>query len=212
MIDDLLLHDLGKGLFFLEKYSSRLDDLIFPLHRSTEGMPTGRALGSRPPANLAMIDLITETQALLGYWCLEFSSASGIPIPGKKSTAIQAGFLQRYLGEFAQLEFAEIAAREIIAQAQLVEEVISDPAEPAHTPVEEGSCRVIASWASKLGVQVSKSTISAWARQGAISSRIGDDGVTVLVRLSEVLERCSRRSPNPYTSGQGLSKLTQDSI
>lgn len=193
-MNDLLLHQLGKSLYTLECEGEVLNDLLFP-RQSGSGENAGRPpsrRGSTPPVNLAMLDLKVATENVLAFWAMQVPHEAG-DVPASRSIVDGARWLQSHLGCIDDAPWGELAAQEIIAQAQLVAGVISDPGDPGDVqqcdPPEFVSCRVAASWMKNMGRPVDQSTIYRWAKRKAIRSMTSDDG-GLLVSLADVIDRC----------------------
>lgn len=191
-MNDLLLHQLGKSLYTLECEGESLNDLLFPRQLGSgenAGRPPSRR-GSTPPVNLAMLDLKVATETMLAFWAMHVPHDAG-DAPASRSIVDGARWLQAHLCSIDDAPWGELAAHEIIAQAQLVAGVVSDSGEvqPCDPP-EFVSCRVAASWMKNMGRPVDQSTIYRWAKRKAIRSMTSDGG-GLLVSLADVIDRCS---------------------
>nr|DAP87478.1 MAG TPA: excisionase [Caudoviricetes sp.] len=192
-MNDLLLHQLGKALYLLEREGNSLNDLLFPTQGGSGenvGKPSSRR-GSTPPVNLAMLDLKLETENTLAFWAMQVPHDAG-DAPASRSIVDGARWLQSHLGSIDDAPWGELAAQEIIAQAQLVAGVVSDSGEDdvCGDPPEFVSCRVAASWMKNMGRPVDQSTVYRWAKRKAIRV-MATDGGGLLVSLADVIDRCS---------------------
>ncbi|MEJ6013275.1 hypothetical protein WG936_05420 [Corynebacterium sp. H127] len=186
--------NLGKHLRDLERCGPLLDQLLFP-RQSCSGESAGVAPKggkSRPPLQVAMVDLKSETESLLCGWSVKLAvvSAEVLPLPEERSIRARAAWLQRHLFQLEAMPWLDLAASQLIAQAQLVSDVV-EPRGGEVDPVEVGSPESVASWACHLGVRVSKRSVYRWAQAGLISSELLPDG-RLVVRLSEVLEKAGQ--------------------
>lgn len=198
MIDDWLFSEWGKSLYSLEKHGPDLEELVFLRQGNAENVGKAPARrGSKPPISLPIVDLVIEVENLLGAWCgRAAASLVGVidPPPASRSISIRAGWLRSHLSELEQLSWAGQCAHEVITIARQVADVVDPPAaESDPDPIETGSCREIASWASLLGCPVSGRTVSRWAADGRIDSQLLPDG-RVIVRLADVLDLLRKRS------------------
>lgn len=189
-MDDYLLHELGKGLYSLERNGAGLEELL-TFHRGSSTDIPGRAVCcSKPPVNLTVLDLLVQTEGLLSFWASEvLACGDGVVGPVPDGIAATAAWLQRYLDVVDSVPWGEMMAEEVIAQARMVASVVepdSGGEEPA--PPEWVTCQVAASWARQSGVQVSRTTVYRWAQAGKVATTKGDDG-GMLVRLGDVLAR-----------------------
>ncbi|WP_311324417.1 hypothetical protein [Corynebacterium matruchotii] len=190
-MDDYLLHELGKGLYSLERNGAGLEELL-TFHRVSSATDTlGRAVCcSKPPVNLTVLDLLVQTECLLGFWASEvLACGDGVVGPVPERIASVAAWLQRYLDVADSVPWGEMMAEEVIAQARMVASVVepdSGGEEPA--PPEWATCQVAASWAKQAGVQVSRTTVYRWAQAGKVATAKDDNG-GMLVRLDDVLAR-----------------------
>lgn len=181
-MDNYLLHELGKALYALETEGGALSDLL-TFHRGSGGdTPGGRsACASRPPVNLSMLDLKMRTENLLAFWAGQIAVASGRGVPQERDVPVLAGWLQQRLWVFDEAPWGAMAAEEIVAQARLVTEVVTDSSvdEGEEVPPEWASCRAVASWLARRGYQVSHMRIWRWAQAGLVRTAAGDDGALV---------------------------------
>lgn len=191
-MDDYLLHELGRSLYSLERNGAGLEELL-TFHRGSSTTDTpGRAVCySKPPVNLTVLDLLVQTEGLVGFWASEVLACGGAGVVGPvpEGIASVAAWLQRYLDVADSAPWGEMMAEEVIAQARMVASVVepdSGGEEPA--PPEWVTCQVAASWARQSGVQVSRTTVYRWAQAGKVATTKGDDG-GMLVRLGDVLAR-----------------------
>ena len=206
-MDDYLLHELGRSLYSLEKDGAGLEELL-TFHRVSSTTDTlGRAVCcSRPPVNLTVLDLLVQTEGLLGFWASEvLAYGDGVVGPVPESIASVAAWLQRYLDVADSAPWGEMMAEEVIAQARMVAAVVepgSGGEEPA--PPEWATCQVAASWAKRAGAPVSRTTVYRWAQAGKVTTTKGDDG-GMLVRLGDVLARAgAMRGAVSFGVGQVL--------
>jgi len=189
-MDDYLLHELGKGLYSLERNGAGLEELL-TFHRGSSTDIPGRAVCcSKPPVNLTVLDLLVQTEGLLSFWASEvLACGDGVVGPVPEGIASVAAWLQRYLDVVDSVPWGEMMAEEVIAQARMVASVVepdSGGEEPA--PPEWVTCQVAASWARQSGVQVSRTTVYRWAQAGKVATT-KDDAGGMLVRLDDVLAR-----------------------
>ena len=190
-MDDYLLHELGKSLYSLERNGDWLQELL-TFHRVSSATDTlGRVVCcSKPPVNLTVLDLLVQTERLLGFWASEvLACGDGVVGPVPDGIAATAAWLQRYLDVADGMPWGEMMAEEVIAQARMVASVVepdSGGEEPA--PPEWATCQVAASWAKQAGVQVSRTTVYRWAQAGKVATAKDDNG-GMLVRLDDVLAR-----------------------
>nr|DAS61459.1 MAG TPA: excisionase [Caudoviricetes sp.] len=206
-MDDYLLHGLGKSLYSLERNGDWLQELL-AFHRVSSTTDTlGRVVCcSKPPVNLTVLDLLVQTERLLGFWASEvLACGDGVVGPVPDGIAATAAWLQRYLDVADGMPWGEMMAEEVIAQARMVASVVepdSGGEEPA--PPEWATCQVAASWARQSGVQVSRTTVYRWAQAGKVATTKGDDG-GMLVRLDDVLARAgAMRGAVSFGVGQVL--------
>ena len=207
-MDDYLLHELGKGLYSLERNGAGLEELL-TFHRGSSTTDTpGRAVCcSKPPVNLTVLDLLVQTEGLLSFWASEVLACGGDGVAGPvpDGIAATAAWLQRYLYVADSVPWGEMMAEEVIAQARMVASVVepdSESEEPA--PPEWATCQVAASWARQAGVQVSRTTVYRWAQAGKVATTKSDDG-GMLVRLDDVLARAgAMRGAVSFGVGQVL--------
>lgn len=191
-MDDYLLHELGKGLYSLERNGAGLEELL-TFHRGSSTTDTlGRAVCcSKPPVNLTVLDLLVQTECLLEFWASEVLACGGDGVVGPvpEGIASVAAWLQRYLDAVDDAPWGEMMAEEVIAQARMVASVVEpDSGGEEPTPPEWATCQVAASWAKQAGVSVSRTTVYRWAQAGKVATTNGDDG-GMLVRLDDVLAR-----------------------
>ena len=196
-MDDYLLHELGKGLYSLERNGAGLEELL-TFHRGSSATDTlGRAVCcSKPPVNLTVLDLLVQTECLLGFWASEVLACGGDGVVGPVPEGIApvAAWLQRYLDVADGAPWGEMMAEEVIAQARMVASVVEpDSGGEEPSPPEWATCQVAASWAKRAGVQVSRTTVYRWAQAGKVATTKGDDG-GMLVRLDDVLARAGAAS------------------
>lgn len=207
-MDDYLLHELGKGLYSLERNGAGLEELL-TFHRGSSTTDTlGRAVCcSKPPVNLTVLDLLVQTEGLLSFWASEVLACGGDGVAGPvpDGIAATAAWLQRYLYVADSVPWGEMMAEEVIAQARMVASMVepdSESEEPA--PPEWATCQVAASWARQAGVQVSRTTVYRWAQAGKVATTKSDDG-GMLVRLDDVLARAgAMRGAVSFGVGQVL--------
>lgn len=207
-MDDYLLHELGKGLYSLERNGAGLEELL-TFHRggSTTDTPGRAVCCSKPPVNLTVLDLLVQTECLLGFWASEvLACGDGVvgPVPDGGITAT-AAWLQRYLDVVDGAPWGEMMAEEVIAQARMVASVVeSDSGGEEPSPPEWVTCQVAASWARQSGAPVSRTTVYRWAQAGKVATTKGDDG-GMLVRLDDVLARAgAMRGSVSFGVGQVL--------
>ncbi len=190
-MDDYLLHELGKGLYSLERNSDGLEELL-TFHRGSSTTDTlGRAVCcSKPPVNLTVLDLLVQTEGLLSFWASEvLACGDGVVGPVPEGIASVAAWLQRYLDVVDGAPWGEMMAEEVIAQARMVASVVEpDSGGEEPTPPEWATCQVAASWARKAGAPVSRTTVYRWAQAGKVDTA-KDDAGGMLVRLGDVLAR-----------------------
>lgn len=207
-MDDYLLHELGKGLYSLERNGAGLEELL-TFHRGSSTTDTlGRAVCcSKPPVNLTVLDLLVQTEGLLGFWASEVLACGGDGVVGPvpEGIASVAAWLQRYLDAVDDAPWGEMMAEEVIAQARMVASVVEpDSGGEEPTPPEWATCQVAASWAKQAGVSVSRTTVYRWAQAGKVATTKDDDGGT-LVRLDDVLARAgAMRGALSFGVGQVL--------
>lgn len=207
-MDDYLLHELGKSLYSLERNGDGLKELL-TFHRGSSATDTlGRAVCcSKPPVNLTVLDLLVQTEGLLGFWASEVLACGGDGVAGPVPEGIApvAAWLQRYLDVADGVPWGEMMAEEVIAQARMVASMVepdSESEEPA--PPEWATCQVAASWARQAGAQVSRTTVYRWAQAGKVATTKSDDG-GMLVRLDDVLARAgAMRGAVSFGVGQVL--------
>lgn len=191
-MDDYLLHELGKGLYSLERNGAGLEELL-TFHRggSTTDTPGRAVCCSKPPVNLTVLDLLIQTECLLGFWASEvLACGDGVvgPVPDGGITAT-AAWLQRYLDVVDGAPWGEMMAEEVIAQARMVSSVVEpDSGGEEPTPPEWATCQAAASWAKQSGAPVSRTTVYRWAQAGKVATA-KDDAGGMLVRLGDVLAR-----------------------
>lgn len=191
-MDDYLLHELGKGLYSLERNGAGLEELL-AFHRggSTTDTPGRAVCCSKPPVNLTVLDLLVQTECLLGFWASEvLACGDGVvgPVPDGGITAT-AAWLQRYLDVADGAPWGEMMAEEVIAQARMVAAVVEpDSGGEEPTPPEWATCQAAASWAKQSGAPVSRTTVYRWAQAGKVATA-KDDAGGMLVRLGDVLAR-----------------------
>ena len=191
-MDDYLLHELGKGLYSLERNGAGLEELL-TFHRggSTTDTPGRAVCCSKPPVNLTVLDLLVQTECLLGFWASEvLACGDGVvgPVPDGGITAT-AAWLQRYLDVADGAPWGEMMAEEVIAQARMVASVVElDSGGEEPTPPEWATCQAAASWAKQSGAPVSRTTVYRWAQAGKVATA-KDDAGGMLVRLGDVLAR-----------------------
>ena len=206
-LDDELFSQLGRSLYSLEKHGPLLADLLFPAQGSVkDSFKAPARRGSKPPLVVPLVDLVSETEQLLGRWAglLVRALPEVEPVPCDRSIASRASWLSRHLAVLEVMPWAQQCAVEVVAQSRLVADVVDPPAaESDPDPVEVGTCRVIASWASMLGYEVSYRTVSRWAREGVIESQLLVDG-RVLVRLADVLHHLRERKLLGGVTPQGI--------
>ena len=205
-MDDYLLHELGRSLYSLERNGAGLEELL-TFHRGSSTTDTlGRAVCcSRPPVNLTVLDLLVQTEKLLGFWASEVLVCGGAVVgPVPEGITATAAWLQRYLDVADSVPWGEMMAEEVIAQARMVASVVeSDSGGEEPSPPEWATCQVAASWAKWAGVQVSRTTVYRWAQAGKVATTKGDDG-GMLVRLDDVLARAGAMRGAAFGVGQVL--------
>lgn len=205
-MDDYLLHELGRSLYSLERNGAGLEELL-TFHRGSSTTDTlGRAVCcSRPPVNLTVLDLLVQTEKLLGFWASEVLVCGGAVVgPVPEGITATAAWLQRYLDVADSVPWGEMMAEEVIAQARMVASVVeSDSGGEEPSPPEWATCQVAASWAKRAGVQVSRTTVYRWAQAGKVATTKGDDG-GMLVRLDDVLARAGAMRGAAFGVGQVL--------
>nr|DAV94530.1 MAG TPA: excisionase [Caudoviricetes sp.] len=192
-MDDYLLHELGKGLYSLERNGAGLEELL-TFHRVSSTTDTlGRAVCcSKPPVNLTVLDLLVQTECLLGFWASEVLACGGDGVVGPVPEGITAtaAWLQRYLDVVDGAPWGEMMAEEVIAQARMVASVVEpDSGGEEPTPPEWATCQAAASWAKQSGAPVSRTTVYRWAQAGKVATAKDDDDGSMLVRLDDVLAR-----------------------
>lgn len=207
-MDDYLLHELGKGLYSLERNGAGLEELL-TFHRgsSTTDTPGRAACCSKPPVNLTVLDLLVQAECLLGFWASEVLACGGDGAmgPAPEGIASVAAWLQRYLDVVDDAPWGEMMAEEVIAQARMVASVVEpDSGGEEPSPPEWATCQVAASWAKQSGAAVSRTTVYRWAQAGKVATTKDDDGGT-LVRLDDVLARAgAMRGALSFGVGQVL--------
>ncbi len=207
-MDDYLLHELGKGLYSLERNGAGLEELL-TFHRGSSATDTpGRAVCySKPPVNLTVLDLLVQTEALLSFWASEVLACGGDGVVGPVPEGITAtaAWLQRYLDVADGMPWGEMMAEEVIAQARMVASVVEpDSGGEEPSPPEWATCQVAASWARKAGAPVSRTTVYRWAQAGKVATT-KDDAGGMLVRLDDVLARAgAMRGAVSFGVGQVL--------
>lgn len=195
-MDDYLLHELGKALYTLETEGGALSDLLTFRSGSGGDAPACRsACASRPPVNLSMLDLKMRTENLLAFWAGQIAVASGGGVPQERDVPVLAGWLQQRLWVFDEAPWGAMAAEEIVAQASLVAEVVTDSSvdECEEAPPEWASCRVVASWLARRGYRVSHMRVWRWAQAGLVRTATGD-GET-LVCYADAERACADAAP-----------------
>ena len=208
-MDDYLLHELGRSLYSLEKDGAGLEELL-TFHRgsSTTDIPGRAVCCSKPPVNLAVLDLLVQTEGLLSFWASEVLACGGDGVVGPvpEGIAAMAAWLQRYLDVADGMPWGEMMAEEVIAQARMVASVVEpDSGGEEPSPPEWATCQVAASWARQSGVQVSRTTVYRWAQAGKVAITKEDDGGGMLVRLDDVLARAgAMRGSVAFGVGQVL--------
>jgi len=206
-VDDYLLHELGKGLYSLERNGAGLEELL-TFHRGSSTTDTpGRAVCcSKPPVNLTVLDLLVQTEGLLSFWASEvLACGDDVVGPVPDGITATAAWLQRYLYVADSVPWGEMMAEEVIAQTRMVASVVEpDSGGEEPSPPEWATCQVAASWAKQSGVQVSRTTVYRWAQAGKVATTKGDDG-GMLVRLDDVLARAgAMRGALSFGVGQVL--------
>lgn len=207
-MDDYLLHELGKGLYSLERNSDGLEELL-TFHRGSSTTDTlGRAVCcSKPPVNLTVLDLLVQTECLLEFWASEVLACGGDGVVGPvpEGIASVAAWLQRYLDAVDDAPWGEMMAEEVIAQARMVAAVVEpDSGGEEPSPPEWATCQVAAAWAKQAGASVSRTTVYRWAQAGKVATTKDDDG-GMLVRLDDVLARAgAMRGAVSFGVGQVL--------
>lgn len=207
-MDDYLLHELGKGLYSLERNGAGLEELL-TFHRGSSTTDTpGRAVCcSKPPVNLTVLDLLIQTEGLLSFWAAEVLACGGDGVVGPvpEGIASVAAWLQRYLDVADGAPWGEMMAEEVIAQARMVAVVVEpDSGGEEPSPPEWATCQVASSWAKQAGAPVSRTTVYRWAQAGKVSTTKDDDG-GMLVRLDDVLARAgAMRGALSFGVGQVL--------
>jgi hypothetical protein len=206
-MDDYLLHELGKSLYSLERNGDGLGELLTFNHGSSTTDTPGRAVcHSKPPVNLTVLDLLVQTEGLLGFWASEVLACGGdVEGPVPEGTTAMAAWLQRYLDVADSMPWGEMMAEEVIAQARMVASVVEPDSESEEpSPPEWATCRVAASWARRSGAQVSRTTVYRWAQAGKVATE-KDDAGGMLVRLDDVLARAgAMRGAVSFGVGQVL--------
>lgn len=206
-MDDYLLHELGRSLYSLEKDGAGLEELLaFHCGSSTTDTPGRAVCYSKPPVNLTVLDLLVQTEGLLSFWASEvLACGDGVVGPVPDGIAATAAWLQRYLDVADSVPWGEMMAEEVIAQARMVASVVeSDSGGEEPSPPEWATCQVAASWAKRVGVQVSRTTVYRWAQAGKVATTEGDAG-GMLVRLDDVLARAgAMRGAVSFGVGQVL--------
>lgn len=194
-MDDYLLHELGKALYTLETEGEALADLLTFRKGSGGDTPVGRsACASRPPVNLSMLDLKICTENLLAFWAGQLAVASGCGVPQESDVPVLAGWLQQRLWVFDEAPWGAMAAEEIVAQARLVAEVVTDSSDEwEEVPPEWASCRVVASWLARRGYRVSHMRVWRWAQAGLVRTAAGDGGM--LVCYADAERACADTDP-----------------
>lgn len=194
-MDDYLLHELGKALYTLESEGGALADLLTFRKGSGGDTPAGRqACASRPPVNLSMLDLKICTENLLAFWAGQLAVASGCGVPQESDVPVLAGWLQQRLWAFDEAPWGAMAAEEIVAQARLVAEVVTDSSDEwEEVPPEWASCRVVASWLARRGYRVSHMRVWRWAQAGLVRTAAGDGGM--LVCYADAERACADTDP-----------------
>lgn len=196
MMDDLLLNELGRSLYSLERCGPGLDDLLVPSQASS-GENAGKApakKGSKPPVSTSILDQKVEAEQVLGRWCGLLLSSAVPRLPamggsGRRSIAVMASWLQSHLLVLEQMPWAGMAAEQIIAQSRVVCDVVDPPAAASDPgPVEVGSVPVVTSWCQNLGVQVTERSVYLWVAGDEVPSMRAPNG-RIIVRLSDVLGR-----------------------
>lgn len=190
-MDDYLLHELGKGLYSLERNGAGLEELL-TFHRvsSTTDTPGRAVCHSKPPINLTVLDLLVQTEGLLSFWASEvLACGDDVVGPVPERIASVAAWLQRYLDVADSVPWGEMMAEEVIAQARMVASVVEpDSGGEEPSPPEWATCQVAASWAKQAGASVSRTTVYRWAQAGKVATA-KDDNSGMLVRLDDVLAR-----------------------
>lgn len=207
-MDDYLLHELGKGLYSLERNGAGLEELL-TFHRGSSTTDTpGRAVCcSKPPVNLTVLDLLVQTEGLLGFWASEVLACGSDSVVGPVPEGITAtaAWLQRHLDVADSVPWGEMMAEEVIAQARMVASVVEpDSGGEEPSPPEWVTCQVAASWARQSGAPVSRTTVYRWAQAGKVATT-KDDAGGMLVRLDDVLARAgAMRGAVSFGVGQVL--------
>lgn len=206
-MDDYLLHELGKSLYSLERNGDWLQELL-AFHRVSSTTDTlGRVVCcSKPPVNLTVLDLLVQTERLLGFWASEvLACGDGVMGPVPEGIAPVAAWLQRYLDVADGAPWGEMMAEEVIAQARMVAVVVEpDSGGEEPSPPEWATCQVASSWAKQAGAPVSRTTVYRWAQAGKVATTKDDDG-GMLVRLDDVLARAgAMRGALSFGVGQVL--------
>ena len=207
-MDDYLLHELGRSLYSLEKDGDGLEELL-TFHRGSSATDTlGRAVCcSKPPVNLTVLDLLVQTECLLGFWASEVLACGGDGVVGPVPEGITAvaAWLQRYLDVADSEPWGEMMAEEVIAQARMVAGMVEpDSGGEEPSPPEWVTCQVAASWARQSGAPVSRTTVYRWAQAGKVATT-KDDAAGMLVRLDDVLARAgAMRGAVSFGVGQVL--------
>ncbi|MEJ6013804.1 hypothetical protein WG936_08145 [Corynebacterium sp. H127] len=189
-----LFESLGRALYWLSVDADALDELLVP-RQPTSGENAGKPPnlpGSKPPLSIPMLQLKTDTEQVVHRWCWLLSDSArdvvGLPLDSV-SLARRAQWLSFHLETLESMPWFDRAAEELIAQGNVVADVVRPPsAENDPLPIEVGTAREIASWTRHLGRRVSRTTIQRWARQGVIPSEVAPDG-RLLVRLADVLDQ-----------------------
>ena len=104
----------------------------------------------------------------------------GARVPVDRSIDARASWLLGYLAYFDDLHGGELAATEIIAQAELILEVIGGSDGQMESPPEYGSCRVVASWLVNRGYSASHMRVHRWAKSGKVRTRAGEHGALLV--------------------------------
>lgn len=184
------LDSLGRSLWWLESRGPDLDALLVPRVPSS-GENAGKAAvrgKSKPPLNLALVDLKIEAESVLGHWCGQVVSAfPGLgPVPVSRELGVRARWLGERLVSLESAPWLSMMADEVGSVATVVMDVVDPPeSSPKESAPDVGSVDVIVSWLRHDGYAVSRSKVYRLIQSHDLPAHKGEDG-RLIVRLDDV--------------------------
>lgn len=193
MLSDDLLSMYGRALHGLGFELPILRELVGTRAQACgERVSGGSGPGSKPPLNLALLELLMDVESTLRFWATHLGGVLGLRRGSGQWECSTSGYLDLLLahtGDLEGLPFAELLCHDVIAKANVVAQVVDEHVTPAPGPVAVfGSPRQVSLWLKREGLPVSHMRIRRAIESGQLRSyEVADRRVLVAMADARAL-------------------------